>query len=96
MGSPSSDPDDEQTSRVTDKGQTTIPKRFREKYGIGPGDEVRWIDTDGGLRLVKAEQSSARGLLAPEDAAPDERKELAEAFTQLADEHVADELDPTT
>ena len=95
MSSSSSDPADEQTSRVTDKGQTTIPKRLREKYGIDPGDEVRWIDTDGGIRLVKAEQSSARGLLAPDDADPDERKDLAEAFTQLGDDHVATELDPT-
>jgi hypothetical protein len=39
--------------------------------------------------------SPARGLLAPDDADPDERKHLAEAFTQLADDHVATELDPT-
>lgn len=95
MSSSSSDPNDESTSRVTDKGQTTIPKPLREKYGISPGDEVRWIDTENGIRLVKAEQSSARGLLAPDEADRDEREALAEAFTQLADDHVETELDPT-
>jgi AbrB family looped-hinge helix DNA binding protein len=35
-----------ETTRVTEKGQTTIPKELREKYDLDPGDEVVWIDTD--------------------------------------------------
>jgi AbrB family looped-hinge helix DNA binding protein len=95
MGTSDSGADDHQTSRVTDKGQTTIPKSLREKYGIGPGDEVRWVDTDDGIRLVKAGASSARGSLAPEDADADEREAMAAAFTRVADDHVDRDLDPT-
>jgi AbrB family looped-hinge helix DNA binding protein len=69
-----------ESTRVTDKGQTTIPKELREKYGIGPGDEVIWIDTGDGLRVVRADNDSGRGMLAEglDDA---ERKELAESLT---------------
>lgn len=68
------------SSRVTDKGQTTIPKEFREKYGIDPGDEVIWIDAGDGLRVVRADNDSGRGMLA-EGLDEDERKELAESMT---------------
>lgn len=42
-----------ETTRVTDKGQTTIPKPLREKYGIEPGDEVVWVEDDDGIMLRK-------------------------------------------
>ena len=35
-----------QSTRITEKGQATIPKELREKYNLKPGDEVVWIDTD--------------------------------------------------
>jgi bifunctional DNA-binding transcriptional regulator/antitoxin component of YhaV-PrlF toxin-antitoxin module len=56
------------------------PKEFREKYGIDPGDEVIWIDTGEGLRVVRADNDSGRGMLAEglDDA---ERVELAESLT---------------
>ncbi|MFB6179106.1 MAG: AbrB/MazE/SpoVT family DNA-binding domain-containing protein [Halorientalis sp.] len=69
-----------ESSRVTDKGQTTIPKEYREKYGIKPGDEVIWIDTDDGLRVVRADNDSGRGMLA-EGLDEDDRAELASALT---------------
>jgi len=69
-----------ETTRVTDKGQTTIPKELREKYGINPGDEVIWVDTGDGLRLVRAGDDSGRGMLA-EGLDEDERAELAESLT---------------
>jgi hypothetical protein len=28
------------STRVTEKGQATIPKELREKYDLDPGDEV--------------------------------------------------------
>jgi len=69
-----------ETSRVTDKGQTTIPKEYRKKYGISPGDEVIWIDTDDGLRVVRADNDSGRGMLS-EGLDDGDREELAEAMT---------------
>lgn len=38
-----------ETTRVTAKGQTTIPQEIRERYGIEPGDEVEWVETDDGV-----------------------------------------------
>jgi len=69
-----------ESTRVTDKGQTTIPKELREKYGIDPGDEVIWIDTGDGLRVIRADTDAGRGMLAEglDDA---ERAELAESLT---------------
>ena len=39
--------------RITAKGQVTIPKRWREKFGLQPGTEVEFIPDEGGLRIVK-------------------------------------------
>lgn len=40
-------------SRVTSKGQVTIPKEVREELGIRPGDEVEFVATDEGYRIRK-------------------------------------------
>lgn len=42
--------------RVTEKGQVTIPKAIRDRLGIGPGSEVRFLVDDAGVRLVGAER----------------------------------------
>ena len=39
-------------SRITRQGQTTIPKHLREKYGLGEGDEVTYIDLGGQIILL--------------------------------------------
>jgi antitoxin PrlF len=38
------------TSRMTAKSQVTIPKALRERLGLLPGDEVKFVEADGGLR----------------------------------------------
>jgi antitoxin PrlF len=38
---------------VTSKGQVTIPKELREKFGIEPGTRVDFAATDDGIRLRK-------------------------------------------
>lgn len=40
-------------SRVTEKGQVTIPKEIREELGIQPGDEVTFERTDTGYVVRK-------------------------------------------
>lgn len=40
-------------SRVTTKGQVTIPQELRDSFGIEPGDEVEFMIEDGGIRLEK-------------------------------------------
>jgi antitoxin PrlF len=31
-------------SKISDKGQTTIPKRIREKLNLRKGDKLNWIE----------------------------------------------------
>lgn len=66
-----------ETTRVTDKGQTTIPKHLREKYGIESGDEVVWEETEGGIVIKKPDALSGYGSFA-EELTDEEREELAD------------------
>lgn len=43
--------------RVTTKGQVTIPKPIRDQLGIGPGSEVEFVATDGGVQLVAVNEN---------------------------------------
>ncbi|WP_135828605.1 AbrB/MazE/SpoVT family DNA-binding domain-containing protein [Halorussus halobius] len=66
-----------ETTRITRKGQTTIPQELREEYGLEPGDTVVWEDTDDGIVVKKHDRTEARGLLAGE-MSEDERRAIAE------------------
>jgi len=70
------------STRVTEKGQATIPKQLREKYDLKPGDEVVWVDTDEGIVVTKRTRTSGRGLLVPEDTSEQKREEIAEELEQ--------------
>ena len=45
------------TATVTSKGQTTIPKRLRDKYGITLNGKVKWVERPDGLLLQNATSS---------------------------------------
>lgn len=70
-----------ETTRVTAKGQTTIPQEIREKYGIEPGDEVEWVETDDGVVLRKVADEGGRGMLFDEHVSREKREEVAEALS---------------
>ena len=38
---------------VTSKGQVTIPKELRDRFGIEPGVQVDFVPVEGGIRLRK-------------------------------------------
>lgn len=40
--------------RVTIKGQVTVPRKIRKKFGIHPGTEVEIVESQGGVVLKKA------------------------------------------
>ncbi|AQL43425.1 hypothetical protein BV210_12305 [Halorientalis sp. IM1011] len=40
-------------TRVTEKGQVTIPKSIREELGIRPGDEITFVETEEGYVVRK-------------------------------------------
>ena len=71
------------TTRITRKGQVTIPKELREEFGLEEGDEIRWQGDEDGIKVRKATQSAGRGMLVDEDI-PDEKRE------QMAEEMEAD------
>ncbi|RUM98444.1 AbrB/MazE/SpoVT family DNA-binding domain-containing protein [Pseudaminobacter arsenicus] len=47
--------------RVTEKGQITIPKRIRDRLGIGPGSEVQFVERDAVVVLEKREMAVDEG-----------------------------------
>jgi len=69
---------DGETTRITRKGQVTIPKELREEFGLEEGDEIRWEKTEDGIRIRKATRSSGRGMLVDEDVSTEKREEMAE------------------
>jgi AbrB family looped-hinge helix DNA binding protein len=75
-------PDVSESTRVTEKGQATIPKELREKYDLDPGDEVTWIDTDEGIIVKKRTRTGARGLLVPDDTPAEKREGVAEELSK--------------
>jgi bifunctional DNA-binding transcriptional regulator/antitoxin component of YhaV-PrlF toxin-antitoxin module len=42
-------------SRVSSKGQTTIPIEFRRKAGIGPADSVEFVFEAGRIVMTKVQ-----------------------------------------
>ena len=41
------------TAKITSKGQVTLPKEVRRRLGIGPGDEVEFLEENGKYMLTK-------------------------------------------
>ncbi|MGB3537973.1 MAG: AbrB/MazE/SpoVT family DNA-binding domain-containing protein [Mesorhizobium sp.] len=48
--------------RVTTKGQVTIPKKIRDRLGIGPGSEVEFVERDAGVTLERRETAPEAGV----------------------------------
>ena len=69
-----------ETTRVTRKGQVTIPKELRDEFGLEEGDEVRWEKAEDGIRVRKATQSAGRGMLVDDDVSEQKREAMAEAM----------------
>ena len=53
--------------RITEKGQVTIPKPIRQRYGLYPGTEVRFIEREHRVVVEKAQGTDSwqryRGFL---------------------------------
>jgi AbrB family looped-hinge helix DNA binding protein len=41
------------TTKVTSKGQVTIPKHIRERLGIKTGDELEFVENERGVITVR-------------------------------------------
>ncbi len=38
---------------MTAKGQITVPKQFRDAFGLRPGDEVEFTRVEGGVKIMR-------------------------------------------
>jgi len=62
---------------ITSKGQVTIPKHLREKYGLNEHTEIEFIDEGSTIRIVKKGTSrtvvdSVYGILGQTNAHTDQ------------------------
>jgi AbrB family looped-hinge helix DNA binding protein len=72
-------------SRVSSKGQVTIPVFMREKYNIKAGDMITWTEFKSGIVLKKpVDFFSLRGCLGKAEIPEDEE----ELFVDAVAEHV--------
>ncbi len=46
--------------KIGERGQVTIPKRLRERYGLDETTEVEWIDDHGNLILRRVAARKAK------------------------------------
>ncbi|QLH81391.1 AbrB/MazE/SpoVT family DNA-binding domain-containing protein [Halosimplex pelagicum] len=67
-----------ETTRITRKGQVTIPKELRDEFGLEEGDELLWQKAEDGIRVRKATHSAGRGMLVDDDISEEKREEMAE------------------
>lgn len=76
-------------SRITAKGQTTIPIEVRETLGIGPGDIIQYVLIDGHYEIIPRNRpaESLFGLL-KDYAIPDTR---VEDYRNAVEEYFAKE-----
>lgn len=72
---------DTERTRITRKGQVTIPKQLREELGLEEGDEVVWQRDEDGIRVKKATRSTGRGMLVDDDVSESERDAMAAELT---------------
>ena len=84
--------DGAKTTQVTGKGQTTIPKPLREKYGIEPGDKVVWIEDEDGITVRKRNDDHDAAFLA-EDMTDEEAEQVAQALIKDIEESQSPNID---
>lgn len=47
----------EETSKITSKGQTTVPKSVRQALGLGKGDQLAFRVDESGVTLRRADEA---------------------------------------
>lgn len=80
--------------KMGDRGQVTIPKDLRERFGIRSGDDVSFVETENGILIVPpvSFQDLARGYQMRGERSVDLLMEMEETSTE-ADERLGDAPD---
>ena len=72
-----------QESKVTSKGQTTLPRDVRAALKINAGDTLRYVVSGGEVRILMARSvTELSGILKRPNQAPVSVEELDEAITE--------------
>ncbi len=78
---------DMQESKLTSKGQTTLPKDVRAALHLEPGDTLRYLVLDGEVRILRARPlSELRGLLKRPGQKPVSLEQMEESIAAGATE----------
>lgn len=75
------------TSTITSRGQTTIPRKIRERNHLREGDQIEWVETeDGHIEVIPITRDAAKvaGLFKDWVKAPVSVEEMNLAVKQAA------------
>jgi AbrB family looped-hinge helix DNA binding protein len=77
-------------SKITSKGQTTIPIAVREKLGLNPGDRIAFIEVERGYLIVPRNRPATRlfGMLSKYAIPGTTIEDYEEAIGKGISEHV--------
>jgi len=78
-------------SKITTKGQTTIPKKIRERLNLEPGDRVLFLEKNGEIVLQPVTQTlrDRRGSVEPRKE-PEDFKDVREDVKKRVAERTSD------
>lgn len=71
-------------STITSKGQTTLPRRVRERLSVQPGDKVRYLIDGDAIRIVAVRPLSELFGMLQYDGPPVTLEEMDEAIAERA------------
>ncbi len=76
-------------SKITAKGQTTLPKAVRDALEVGPGDQVRYFVRDGEVWIRKVQPIQRMYGLLKYDGPPVTLEDMKRAIIEGAIEGAA-------
>lgn len=65
-------------ARLSVKSQTVIPKRVRQHLGLRPGDRLRFVIGEGGVKIEKAGETDDPFVTFSEWGGPEDDKAYAD------------------
>jgi antitoxin PrlF len=74
------------TATLTTKSQVTMPREVRESLGIGPGDQIRFVPSLNGFRIVavRGDISRVKGMFKGRRATPLSIEDMNASIAQAA------------